>query len=94
MLTTVPTGKPPKPSKVFFPKEKMPLLFAEMAKAGIILPAAYVTPENFVGLLDTAVMTYLAAKGEGDGECSYFNSLMEEELGDGDQVEEAQDRPI
>lgn len=96
MLTTETTGKKPaKPSKVFFPKDKMPLLFVELAKAGLPLPAEYVTRENFVGLLDSAAMTYLAAKGQNE-DTSFFNSFMEGELGaDSDgEVSEATNTPL
>ena len=96
MLKTETTGKKHarKNTPVFIPEGKLPLLLAELAKAGLVLPAEYVTPDSLIGMLDAAIMTHLAAKGEGVVEGDWFNKIFGEELKLGGKVEEATDSPL
>jgi hypothetical protein len=90
------TGKKPAPKncKVVIPEGKLPTLLAALAEAGLVLPAASVTPDNFVALLNTAAMTYLAFNGEGEADTSRFDSFMEDQHHADSTIEEVTDMPL
>lgn len=90
------TGKKPAPKNctVVIPKGKLPLLLAELAKVGLILPAEYVTAQSFVGMLDSAVLTLIAVDGDGEAATTKFDSFMEDQLRADSTIEEATDMPL